>query len=278
MEINLIKSEASNQENNIRKQQFNKNTSVLENKSLEKKRNIDSKLFTPIEELIKAQKLKPFQEQLFTNISNLAAAYAVSDVADALKISPFLNLPSSFAFMHLLNKGNKNLDKLAFTSLTGVAAIAFQKSFKLPKWLLKTMISSAIFTINNKKINLPLSLFDSSKFKVTKKDIIPLLKKFCKIETVIHTVPNFINPIINWANKKFVTENDSKSKYAIAGILYILKVLGLSSGFTFVGNFTHKLLQMSDKKDIKGLTEMLVSACPAEIASSTKAILLPENI
>ncbi len=228
----------------------------------------------PLEDLIAARNLKPFHEQLLTNITNLTTAYGVSDIADAFKVSPWLSLPLSFITMHLTNKGSRNLDKLGYTSLAGLGALAIQKAFKLPKWLLKTLVSGVIFTINNKKLNFPLGVKNLT--SLTKSDWIFIAKKFCKIETVIHSIPNIVHPLINKAHRKFVTDNKSLSRYPIALTLFATKILGLSGGFVLLGNWLHKLLKLSGAKDGESLTEMLIGACPAELASSTKAILLPD--
>lgn len=248
-----------------------------------KKKNEEKKIAwhkAPLEESIKKfceqKKLKPFWKQILTNISNLATAYAVSDSADAFNISPYLNLPASFGFMHFTNKGKKDMDKLFWTTAVGVSAVFVQKIFRMPKWILKTLISGTIFSINNKKLNFPMCLMDKSRFKATKKDIKFLLKKLFKIESVIHSIPNLVSPIVDLGYKKFVKENNSISKYPLAVGLYACKVLGLSTGFVFFGNLMHKWLKMGGKGDMEGLTNMLIGACPAEIASSTKAIMLPD--
>jgi len=236
-----------------------------------------TKGFRPIEDLIAARNLKPFHEQLLTNITNLSTAYGVSDLADAFKVSPWLSLPLSFVTMHLTNKGTRNLDKLGYTSLAGLGALALQKAFRLPKWLLKTLVSAVIFSINNKKLSLPVNLLNGKLFKLSKDDWQFVLKKFLKIETVIHSIPNIIHPLVNHAQRRLVTENKSLTRYPIALGLFISKILGLSGGFVLLGNWMHKLLKLGGAKDGESLTEMLIGACPAELASSTKAILLPEG-
>ncbi len=115
-----------------------------------------NKTFTPLmERIIKSKKLTANQKELLVTGSFLASALPVTKITGvltrALGLNPFtsslLTAPLAISSMHFVNRGNKNKDKLAMILASSLGGISLQNAFGLPKTILRTLLTTAVFFI-----------------------------------------------------------------------------------------------------------------------------------
>lgn len=194
--------------------------------------------FTPLmERIIKSKKLTANQKELLVTGGFLTSALPVTKIMGILTralglnsfTSSLLTAPLAISSMHFVNRGNKNKDKLAMILASSLGGISLQNAFGLPKTILRTLLTTAVFFIEKYRPDQidGQAINKTTKTELKKEDFLRLGKTL----TAILSVPALLNIPIHKATEIVDDQNNTFNKFLGHIGLTTAQILGLTFGF-----------------------------------------------
>lgn len=197
-----------------------------------------NKNFTPLmERIIKSENLTANQKELLVTGSFLTSALPVTKIMGILTralglnsfTSSLITAPLAISSMHFVNRGNKSKDKLAMILASSLGGISLQNAFGLPKTILRTLLTTAVFFIEKYR---PDQIEGQVKNKTTKTE----LKKedFLRLGKTLATilsVPALLNIPLHAATEVVDNQTSNLNKFLGHIGLTTAQIVGLTLGF-----------------------------------------------
>ena len=204
--------------------------------------------------------IKGLTKQFLTTTSFLGTAIPTAKLASSLLkrlnlnsfVSSLITAPLSISTMHFFNRGTKNLDKLGLTACSSIGALGLTKIMNMQKFFLRPVMCLAVFLIEKLRPEQINNHNENKTPKLTKNDLVNLLK----VQSLILTVPAAVGYFIN----KLENSNDQNNGFVnrFLGNIGItaFQVLSLSFGFVGLGKLIDTGIKHFNLKTNEGTMAM----------------------